>query len=367
MAALILLALTVIFIMAQRFIYKRWWDTGLTLDVRFSARAVFESETLTITETLSNNKPLPLPLIEVTLLSRAFIAAETRTDKPAQVFSLFAYRSAEVSTRYICARRGFFRPRGFAIGGFDLTMSDWHTRFVQTREAVTVYPRPIDAAGVSIPYRRLAGEIAARRFWNDDPFAFRGIRLYHPGDRLRDINSKASARCGTLMTNMYDGSAVRELYMVLNVQDHMELTDTRLLEGAIRLAAFLARFFTEEGIPTALLSNGLDAETGAEVQVRPGTSQAHLWRIYEALARIDLHRKPRPLAETLETQTLDTERVYLLISRYDGPELRAWFDGARPYGGFWCVPYRTGDNKIRVAFDERIAGYEVADDDAHVE
>lgn len=354
----------------QRLLYKHGWKRGLTLTVDFSAKTVFEGDTLVMTETLHNAKLLPLPLVEVVLLSRAFVplesvAAEDSTasggpDKNTQLFSLPAYRRVSADTHYICAKRGYYQLKEFLVSGCNWMMTGWESLFMEAGGAVTVYPRVIETENVKVPYRLLAGEIQARRFIDPDPFAFRGIREYHPGDRLKTINFKATARTGALKTNLYDGTVSQEIWLVLNLQEHMSLSDPVLWEGAIRLAAFLARYYIGEGIPTGLVTNGLDGETDTPEQVPPGTSPAHVYRIYDALAHIDLSKRTRPMTDILQTHKADIDRVYLLISRYDGADLREWFETTRPFGGFWVVPYRKGDNKIQAIFEERVAGQEVS-------
>lgn len=359
----VFLILFIIFILiSQHFIYKYNWNKNLTLVVTVDHKQVFENDTILITETITNKKIIPLPLVEITFFTRAFMPVSNNTDWGTVIVSMNAYQRVSVTIRYRCVKRGYYKLKGFAVSGCNVLMADWHTLCYDTNASVTVYPRLITAQAVDVICQKLTGEIMSKRAYIADPFAFRGIREYQPHDSLRDINFKATARTGFIMTNIYEHIVEQDVCIILNLSEYKGYADSVLSEDMIRLAAFFSRFFIEDGIPTALVSNGRDIETGNDTYIESSTSQTHLLNIYDALARIDLGLNPNSIVDTLHLYEPSRNRMYLLISRGDDADVQAWFNTIRDYGGFWIVPFRTGDNTVKIKFDEQMAGYEVKEE-----
>lgn len=345
MAVWVAAAVIAALVLLQAAVYRARWDAHLTLSVAPSARAVFEGESVRIDKELRNAKLLPLPFIMLYFSAYGFEAGHGAAARcHVSAFGLASFRSARISHTYLCARRGYYRLRDFNVDCCNLMMSDWQTRRFHTDHTLVVYPKIIDAACVDVPYQRLLGEMTAKRFLLDDPFAFRGIREYQPYDSMRSINFKASARTGTLMSNRYDSSYTRQLLIVLNLQDHTTVSVSRISENAIRLAAFLARYSLGEGVSVSLLSNGVDTTTGAHTHLCSGDlNETH---VYEALARIDLLKRPQPMRALLDDFPVPAGCSVALISRYQGHDLRDWFEAVRqdPIRAMWVVPVLRGES-----------------------
>jgi uncharacterized protein (DUF58 family) len=160
---------------------------------------------------------------------------------------------------------------------------------------VIVYPVvfPLD-----LEHRRglPGGNIAVRNRIYEDMSRFRSLREYAPGDELRRINWKVSARMGKLHTTEYMPSLYFPVLVMLNLSapDYPLEGRHALMERAIETAGSLVVYFAglkqEVGLTATALIPGEPALVS--IPVRPGIS--HGVRILEALARV------RPSDETLD-------------------------------------------------------------------
>ena len=104
------------------------------------------------------------------------------------------------------------------------------------------------------------------------------MRDYQPGDSLRRIDWKATARRGHLQSRVYEPSATLHLLVALNLTT-LEQTwsgyDPLLLELAITVAASLATQASQQGQSVGLLTNGSFPEADRPVRLLPGRHPHH--------------------------------------------------------------------------------------------
>jgi uncharacterized protein (DUF58 family) len=147
-----------------------------------------------------------------------------------------------------------------------------------------------------------AGNLAVRNRMYEDMSRFRSLREYTPGDELRRINWKATARLGKLHTTEYMQSLYFPVLVVLNLSlgDYPLEGRYALMERVIETAGSLVVYFAglkqEVGLAATASIPGEDGPV--TIPVRPGL--AHGVRILEALARV----RPRD-------DSLDFEEVLL--------------------------------------------------------
>ncbi len=104
---------------------------------------------------------------------------------------------------------------------------------------------------------------------------YRSLREYRPGDDLRDVHWKATARTGRAVVREYDRDAADPLWVSLDVST----PEGAASEHAADVAASLVARLIREGSPVALHAG--------ERSVSPGSGPAQLERILDALARVD--------------------------------------------------------------------------------
>jgi uncharacterized protein (DUF58 family) len=113
---------------------------------------------------------------------------------------------------------------------------------------------------------------------------FWGLREYHPGDPLRRIDWRMTARHpGQLFTQEFEQEEVADIGLILDARHRMDLVvgGDSLFEHSIGAAASLAEMFLHQGNRVSLLIFGDQMTT-----VYPGYSKAQLNRILRSLARV---------------------------------------------------------------------------------
>ena len=201
---------------------------------------------------------------------------------------------------------------------------------------VLVYPRVRQIAAAPITSRRPVGEIKIAHRIYEDPVRISGIRDYVPGDSLRRVHWKATARTGRLQCKVFEPSVMVGATLVLDFHEDAYADQQReeRSELAVTLTASLAHYIYRNRQQVGLLSNGRDASDRirlgemvnvtatrrhAELSARPADRSERLrpvrvetrrgqdqaMRIFEALARIEL-------TDGLSfVELLDTERGLL--------------------------------------------------------
>jgi uncharacterized protein (DUF58 family) len=188
------------------------------------------------------------------------------------------------------------RERGeFTIGPAEVSgpgpfgLRPW-VRTHRSTVRLIVYPAVFP---VSLEHTRglPAGSLAVANRLYEDVSRFRSLREYIPGDELRRINWKVSARLGKLHTMEYLPSLYFPVLVLLNLAapDYPLEGRHHLVERAIEVAASLVVYFIglKQEVGLAALAKGMPPATVAgsiiAVPIRAGTS--HGVRILEELAR----------------------------------------------------------------------------------
>jgi uncharacterized protein (DUF58 family) len=235
-----------------------------------------------VTLDIRNRWPLPIRSVLI-------------TDGPSGVFPLAPavfLRSFQPRERATFVWEAEARDRGdFQIGPVAISgpgpfgMHAWeivHRAPVRLLVYPAVYP-------LSLEHRKglPAGNLAVLNRLYEDVSRFRSLREYAPGDELRRINWKVSARLGKLHTTEYNPSLYFPVLVLLNLcaPDYPLEARYSLIERAIELAGSLVVYFAglkqEVGLAAAARIPG---ERGpVTVPIKAGTS--HGVRILEALAR----------------------------------------------------------------------------------
>ena len=342
-------------------IYFNYWDKRLDVKVEFSTASAFEDEKIFLIETISNRKWLPIPWLSLKFgVSRKLKFMDESYERGGAVTSDFYYRNDLFSVlmkhkivRKIpceCKRRGFY-----VIDKLDLLSSGAfgggkYITSTANSGCLSVYPKPIKFEDFPAPFRKLTGNVIARKYLYPDPFEFRGIREYELIDSLKSVNFAASAKCGALMTNVYNHTVSQEIVIILNLQQYRRWSDSTVFEYAIRMAAALASRFLEESVAVSLMSNGTDVVTGIEVGVESGSGANHMERIYHVLSRMEYDGVAVSVVDMLEIveQSYEREPLYIIISTYCDSDLVDKFKEMRRnfFDMLWLVPTTEEDSEL---------------------
>ena len=127
-----------------------------------------------------------------------------------------------------------------------------------------------------MPYSKKMGKMLSRTAVLPDTFEFHGIREYQSFDSMRSINWLATARTGTLKVNVYEYTASREVYILLNVEPDGAFYEEELIEEGIRIAASLCEYLVHDRVSCGLISNARDIITKETIAMAPGQSLQHV-------------------------------------------------------------------------------------------
>lgn len=311
-------------------IYKKHWSDGLSAQIFFKSATAFQGDEVELVEVIKSTGRLPLPWVSIKFqVSRDIHLPDSTNSSVTDYYNredVFSVGRDEKITRRlpaVCARRGLHRIHSVDMICNDFLMIKKLVKNLGGQDSITVYPRMADVPELTSSARRLMGDFIIRRSIHDDPFVFRGVREYMPGDPVKRVNWKVSARADSLCINNYEHTSSLRAEIWLDVNPHTVSANSELCEECIRIAATLASSFIGDGIPTGLKSNGRDCISDDELLLQPGCSFDHCDSCFSALARLDLGKPVRQFKDLIdETQMYSGhDRFIVLVSPFVSPEL----------------------------------------------
>lgn len=358
----------------QLLLYRKYWDRDLNIDVAFLSDVVREGDDNELIEIISNDKRLPLPVVQVKFaITRSFIFSGQDNSRVTDqyyrndYFSLMPYRKITRKYTFTCSKRGYYMMNGMDVICKDLFLSGMMIRSFEHEASVCVLPLRIKPDSYPVKARELMGEITDRIKRNEDPFEFAGIREYRSDDPMNRINWKASAATGELRVNKFDTTFMQRVVICLNMECHIKWHEEVFMEEGIRIAAALADHFISVHIPVALISNGLDIISRETVNIEAGADASHLRNLEMTLARLDTKGDKPSFAGLLEECCQDKRydnSDYIIISNYRKQDL------ADVYGSLknqkisvsWIIPeYGMVEPKLTQLGDRSIIKWKVSD------
>ena len=296
----------------------RYWSNHafdrLTYERILPENRAFEGEPLHLRLRLINDKPLPLPFVEVrdsvpaeSLVGEAHVSMST---SPGYVYlgrttHLSWYERINWPVELRSPPRGYYR-----IGPGRITTGDMFGFFPSTREddsytPVIIYPRIYTMPELGLPAARPFGEQKGRERIFEDPGRIAGIRQYQPGDPMRRIDWKASARMQTLQSRVYEPSATMHMLIALNVNTMEHAWEGFLpetLERLLSVAGSVANYGFDAGYAVGLVANGSFRESDRPMRIPISRSADQLSRVLEALAVIG-PMTPAPLEDVIDRES----------------------------------------------------------------
>jgi uncharacterized protein (DUF58 family) len=315
----------------QRLLYSRFWNKNLTVDLCLSDDKAVEGDQLSLIETITNQKLLPIPVLKIKYMASRFLyfldARQTEvTDHTYRndLFSIMMYQKLTRSIPFLCTKRGYYTIDKIILVCSDVLLESELVSSSKVKLQLYVYPKPIEFSRLQIPFQKMFGTILTRRLLYEDPFEFKSIREYQSYDTMKTINWKASAKTGTLMVNVHDHTASQQIKILLNIESDTLRKQDDLIEESIRLTAALATYFIEQGIPTALYTNAPDIISREILKTPAGSGHSHIRTINETLARIDDIQTPPSFVSALgeELELTNSNDYIILISSYQRTDLQ---------------------------------------------
>jgi uncharacterized protein (DUF58 family) len=264
------------------FVGKRQ-NGGLSVERRLDDVAV-PGRPLPVSLELKNNDPWPKRHLLIQDTLPRWLERDPHYARP--LLSSLAPSATEPITYYLRPeKRGCYQ-----VGPLEVTTSDplgifhFHQELPGTQELL-VYPRTVDLPWVfppgGSPFGTSSLHTAEMRGEGSEFFA---IREYQPGDPLRRVHWRSSARMGRLAVIEYEHDVSVDLTLVLDARRGSEVgegADTTL-EMAVTAAASLAQMVLERGNSCRLVIPGVPVPRQGG-----GRGVDTLYEILEALARVN--------------------------------------------------------------------------------
>jgi uncharacterized protein (DUF58 family) len=285
--------------------------TAVTLARHHDSR-LFLGETLDVEVEIRNQSWLPVLWLRLsdTLPSELALSQDFR-----HVISLLPRERLRLSYALRGRRRGYYRIGPLITLGGDLLGATTYEGRQVADDFVIVYPKIVHLHDLGFPSQSPFGTLSSRERVFEDPTRIQGVRDYQPGDSLRRMDWKTSARVGSLQVRRFEPAISLETAIFLNLDGAEYARRDRLpaTELGIVVAASVAVHVVERRQTVGLATNGCDPlqDSAFSAEYDPASAEGgdaapvvgcaqltptlplrkgrgHLMRLLDLLARIEL-------------------------------------------------------------------------------
>ena len=226
-----------------------------------SDSSAFLGDRLEVSLELRNNGLLPLAWATI---EERLPHALRSVGSARWTFSLGPQERRVVRYQLHCARRGYYAIGPLVASGGTPWESERRARTLAPVAHLTVYPHIVPLDQLGLPSRLPLGTRRSANLLLPDPSRLVGVRAYTPGDRLRDVHWRATARLGELQVKKYEPSQPLQvaLFLDLATDAYDFRTRERASELAIVVVASLASHVVNLRQAVGLITNGQDPLAG---------------------------------------------------------------------------------------------------------
>ncbi len=297
----------VVYVLTGTYLLARWRTRRILPRLRVSRRFtdhIFHGETAQIEVEVVNSEWWPVPWLRYEEAPPGQLASSTALR---QVIALRPKQRWRFSYDVVGQQRGYYPiGPGRLITGDLFGFAQAEGLYEEPRH-LTVYPRVIPLAHPGLTSQAPHGVIKSAHPIFADPTRISGTRDYSPGDPLRSIDWKTSARAGSLQVKKYEPavSLTTVIFLEMNRTAYTRALQASASEWAVVVAASVANYLSSQRQAVGLASNGADSLSGATGwRIASHTGRAHLMKVLEWLARVQL-AEVSPLTGWLATATAD--------------------------------------------------------------
>ncbi len=280
-------------------IWSRYGLRALDYERHISAPRVPWGERIDLDLVVRNAKPLPLPWLQIEdlvshgaeVVGRPLIPSVRRGfDILRGTWRVGWFERVTRRFQIVGSRRGTYR-----FVEANLRVADLFARSSrrEARELSTVYhvvPRVVGVRS-TVTDSPSVGASPSVRGLHEEPSLFAGVRPYQPGDPLRRIHWKATARVGRPVSRRYDPAREREALIAVDMQtlsgpSWMLSWDDDLAEGLCVAALSLVRSYVVDGIAAGIAVNAYSERPQRTVFLAPSANQRQVGAIADLLADV---------------------------------------------------------------------------------
>lgn len=278
----------------------RIWAALSLEDIQYSVSSAtthaFIGDEIEIVIGIENRKPLPIPWLRISEFIPQGLEVVGHEDEfieymggtpIAEAVSLGRYERVRRRHKLRALNRGHYH-----FGPGDLTSGDLFGLYLQRANVVrhvwnlVIYPNTLPLPDLELATARPIGDAKTRKPVWRDPTRPAGVREYRPGDPVKTIDWKTTARRNELFVRVYDPSVSQ--YAVILIEG--STTDRPwegfrldVLEALASCAGSVAQHALDSGFRTGLVVNSTLSIGGRNV-IRPASGPTQFADILEALA-----------------------------------------------------------------------------------
>lgn len=188
--------------------------------------------------------------------------------------------------------------------------------------SVLVYPQPLPLPALDTWSTEPEGSRVTRLHPTEDVTFLRGVRQYAPGDWLRHIHWKASAKTGQLQTRLFEPTASPRWKLVGHIlpsyepllQRHNDETNERAISALAALSVFCRRHAYSAELLLTVKQRGRE-----HYQLSAGSGKAHHIQLMTHLAKLHQYAPTSlpSLLHRLEHVSSPGEMIILVTPRLD--------------------------------------------------
>ncbi|MFO0913077.1 MAG: DUF58 domain-containing protein [Pirellulales bacterium] len=252
-------------LLASRFLTQRWTE-NLAAHRRCSRLEVNQRDKVAVVVEVTNRGRWRVlwTLLEDLLPRKALAFTPPSLEvvgERLKLASLGAGETMRLLYQLTPRRRGYYQLGPLVAETGDVFGLHRRYRILSQPSFLTVYPDVEPLLGYDIASPKPIGEIRMAHRLFEDPTRQAGVRAYQPGDPLRKIHWRATARTGSLQSKIYEPSSVAGATVVLDFheQSYPARDEPVRSELAVTTAVSLAYALYEMGQQVGLITNGRDA------------------------------------------------------------------------------------------------------------
>ncbi len=253
----------IIFVISD--LLNRLWLKVVDCNRSVTPLVINEGQEVDVTVFVHNKFGLPIPW----LYAEDIIPPGSECiGKNAQFLMLMPNEMVTISYKLRFPRRGYHKVGPLMLETGDFFGLQRRFRTDDKQEYITVLPSVVYIKSFQVSTRRPHGPIRVSHKIYEDPTRIYGIREYVPGDPIKSIHWKVSAKANKLQVKTYEPATVLGATLALDMFEDNYLPQTReeRMELAITTTASIAYLLYLSGEPVGLVTNGLDASDTAKYQ-----------------------------------------------------------------------------------------------------
>lgn len=320
-------------------VWTRYGAQRLDYTRQLATERAVAGDSVQLDITIWNRKRLPLPWVtaEDRVAAGLTVRERPELDRAAPADTTPPFRNDWALTWYERVVRHFhlddLRRGSYRFGPVHLFVHDILGRpaadaELELTDTLLVAPR---TAAVHHPEHDVAplGERRARSSLTTDPALYAGVRPFQPGDSVRQIHWRATARVGSPVSRRLEPARGRDVVLVVDVQTvdgpYWLTWDEDAFEALCVVAASLARQLLAGGASVGMAAASFGGSSQKIAWLPPRASLAQLPRAGELLARI----RPVPsgplseLLSWLNRHVPPGTSIVLITARDPGRQLAA--------------------------------------------